>query len=178
MANYYPGCADSIVDPALSDCPVKELGDIRGIALVKKTFSFSDITNDDEWNTGIASRNIYLFPYVRGSMEVAPFEQPGFGDEPTTIDSYDFTVNTFHPDYKATWSFWNSIKKSKNFKLVYKTQTQVHETDVAVQINPMAPIAEDKKQAILWNVSFKFTQEFSPEPQDCPTDLFSRVILP
>lgn len=176
MALYYPGCEDSIVDPSLSDCPTKELGDIRGIALVKKTFSFTDISDASEWSTGIASRDIYVFPYVRGSMEQAEFEQPGFGDEPTTIDSYDFTVSSFHPDYSDTWSFWNSVNKSKNFKLVYKTQSKVHLTDGSVQINAKAPIAEDKKQAILWNVLFKFTQEFAPQPQDAPDEIFDRVI--
>lgn len=176
MAVYYPGCAESIVDPILSDCPDKELGDIRSIALVKKSFSFTDITDEAEWAAGIAARNIYVFPYVRGSKEVSEFEQPGFGDEPTTIDSYDFNVNTFHPDYANTWAFWQSVNKSKNFKLAYRTETKVHLTDGSVQINAKAPIAEDKKQAILWNVSFKFTQEFAPEPFDSPVGVFDRVI--
>lgn len=177
MALYYPGCTETIVDPALSDCPIKELGDIRSIALVKKSFSFSDITDAAEWSAGIDNGNIYVFPYVRGSMEQAENEQPGFGDEPTTIDSYEFTVNTFHPDYKVSWAFWNSINRSKNWKLVYRTQTQVHITDNAVQINAKAPIAEDKKQAVLWNVIFKFTQEFAPQPQDVPDEIFDRVTL-
>lgn len=176
MAVYYPGCADSIIDPALSDCPEKELGDIRSIALVKKSFSFTDITNEAEWHAGIAAKNIYVFPYTRGSLEQAEFEQPGFGDEPTTIDSYDFNLNSFHPDYKATWSFWNSVNRSKNFKLAYRTHTQVHLTDGAVRINAKAPVSEDKKQAVLWNVSFKFTQSFAPQPNDVPVGVFDRVI--
>lgn len=176
MAVYYPGCAEAIVDPILSDCPDKELGDIRSIALVKKTFAFTDISDEAEWAAGIASKNIYVFPYTRGSLEVAEFEQPGFGDEPTTIDSYDFTASVFHPDYSSTWAFWKSVNKSKNYKLVYRTETKVHMTDGSVQINAKPPIGEDKKQAVLWNTIFKFTQEFSPEPLDMPVGIFDRVV--
>jgi hypothetical protein len=176
MALYYPGCEDSIVDPTLSDCPTKELGDIRSIFLVRKDFTFTDISDASEWTTGINARKIYTFPYSKGSLEQAENEQPGFGDQPTTIDSYEFTLNSMHPDYVSAWPFWNSIKKSKNWKVGYRTETQVHLSDNAALINPKSPIAEDKKQAILWNVVFKFTQEFSPRPYDAPSSVFDQVI--
>jgi hypothetical protein len=176
MALYYPGCSESITYPVLSDCPTKELGDIRSIFLVKKTFAFTDITDTAEWTTGLNSGDIVVFPYAKGSLSKTPTEAPGFGDQPTTIDGYEFVLNTSHPDYKNTWTFWNSIRTSKNWKVGYRTETLVHLSDSTAQINPMAPIGEDKKAAVLWVVEFKFSQEFSPRPYDMPDGVFDRVI--
>jgi hypothetical protein len=177
MALYYPGCADSIVDPSNSDCPVKELGDIRSLFLVKNSYTFSDITNTAEWTTAIEARNVFVFPYTRGSLAQAANEQPGFGDSPTTIDSYEFTLKGFDPNYASNWPFWNSINKSKNYKAGYRTETKVHLSTNAAQINAMAPIAEgDKKAAVLWDIEFKFVQVFSPRPYDMPDGVFDRAI--
>lgn len=176
MALYYPGCTETVNDPACTDCPDKELGDIRSIFLVKKTFSFTDIQNPAEWSTGIAARNIYVFPYTRGSLAVAENEQPGFGDTLTTIESYEYTLNVMEPNYKGNWAFWDSIRTSNNWKIGWRTQTQVHISDVTAVINPKAPVAEDKKQAIFWNIVFKFIQQGLPRPSDMPTSIFDRCI--
>lgn len=176
MALYYPGCTETIIDPSNTDCPQKELGDIRSIFLVKKSYTFADITNTAEWTTAIQNRNVFTFPYTRGSLAQSPNEQPGFGDIPTTIDNYEFTLSAFDPNYIANWTFWNSINKSKNWKIGYRTETQVHLSDNAALINAMTPIAEDKKQAILWNVTFKFIQEFSPRSHNTPDGVFDRAI--
>lgn len=176
MALYYLGCSEDIVDPVLSDCPRVELGDIRSVFIVNKDFVFTDITDTAEWTTGIQNRDIFVYPYAKGSLSITPNEQPGFGDQPTTIDGYEFDLQTMHPDYAAMWPHWNSLKKTKNFKVGYRTSTQVHLSDNAAQINPTPPIGEDKKGAVLWNVGFKFSQEFAPRPYDMPAGVFDEVI--
>jgi hypothetical protein len=176
MALYYLGCAEDIIDPVLSDCPTTELGDIRSVFIVNTDFAFTDISSTAEWTAGIAARNIYVYPYAKGSLEISENEQPGFGDQPTTIEGYEFTLNTMHPDYAAMWPHWDSLKNSKNWKVGYRTQTQVHLSDGAAQINAKPPIGEDKKGAVLWNVVFKFSQRFSPRPMDKPDGVFNEVI--
>jgi hypothetical protein len=176
MALYYLGCGEDIVDPVLSDCPTTELGDIRSVFIVNTSFTFTDITSTAEWTTGINNRDIYVYPYAKGSLDIAENEQPGFGDQPTTIDGYEFTINSMHPDYAAMWPHWNSLKKTKNWKVGYRTETQVHLSDNAAQINAKPPIGEDKKGAVLWNVVFKFSQDFAPRPYDMPTGVFDEVI--
>ena len=42
-------------------------------------------------------------------------------------------------------NFWNDIKNSKNWKVGFRTETQVHLSDVVATIVPKQPIAEDKK---------------------------------
>lgn len=176
MALYYLGCGEDAVDPVLSDCSSTELGDVRSVFLVRKDFAFTDITDTAEWTTGIQNRQIYVYPYAKGSLEITENEQPGFGDQPTTIVGYEFTLNTMHPDYASMWPHWNSLKKTKNWKVGYRTETQVHLSDSSAQINAKPPIGEDKKGEVLWNVVFKFSQEFAPRPQDMPDGVFDRVI--
>ncbi len=176
MSLYYPGCIENINDPSCSDCPSKELGDVRSIFLVKKGFAFVDITNPSEWASAIQARNVYVFPYTKGSLAIAANEQPGFGDTLTTIESYEYTLSVTEPNYTGNWAFWDSIRSSNNYKIGWRTQTQVHVSDVTAVINPTAPIAEDKKQAIFWHVVFKFIQQGLPRPSDMPTSIFDKCI--
>ena len=176
MALYYPGCTETIVPPSNSDCPQKELGDIRSIAIIRKDVAMPDPTDSAAWTAGILAGTIFTFPQVKGNLEISENEQDGFGDQPTSIDGYDFTLTTFHPDYKSNWAFWNSIKSSTNWRVAYRTESQIHISDFAAQINPKAPVADGKKTAILWNVVFKFSQEGPVRPYDTPEGVFDRAI--
>jgi len=177
FAIYYPGCDEVIVDPANTDCPPKELGDIRAFALIANDFAISNPSATAEWTSGINAKKIFVFSLARGGLAIEPQEQAGFGDEDTTFDGYAFTANIFEPNYMANWPFWNSIKRRKNFRLAYVTETQVHLTDKTVSIIPMAPIAEgEKRTAIIWNIQFKWVSDIHPRPYTRPTGVFDRAI--
>lgn len=176
MAIYYPGCPESIPKPVCSDCPTKELGDVRSLFFVDKDFTFNDITLTAEWTTGINNSDIYVFPYTRGTLEVAETLEPGFGDQDETLAGYLYTLTVMEPNYKNNWAYWNSIKNSKRFKVGWRTETQVHLSDVTALIVPKAPIGEDKKAGIYWNLLIKFTQEDLPQPLDMPTGVFDQCI--
>ncbi|KKN67194.1 hypothetical protein LCGC14_0463670 [marine sediment metagenome] len=176
MSVYYPGCTTSQADPVCTDCPTKELGDVRGVFIVKNTFSFTDITDTSEWTAGLNAKDIFVFPFTRGSFESNENVQPGFGDTLETLDGYEHVLNFFEPNYKANCNFWNDIKRSKEWKVGYRTETQVHLSDNVAMFIPKAPIAEDKKQSVIWNVQAKFTQEDIPCPSDQPTGVFDRCI--
>lgn len=176
MSIYYVGCPETIPDPACSDCPVKELGDVRSLFLVKNDFSFTNISSTAEWTTGLNAKDIYVLPWTRGGLTVTPNETPGFGDTDIDIDGFNFELNVFEPNYAGNCAFWNEIKRSKNFKVGYRTETQVHESDGTAQFIPMAPIAEDKKASVLWNIVVKFSQEDIPCPSTTPTGVFDRCI--
>ena len=176
MSIYYPGCTVAIPDPVCSDCPTKELGDIRSLFFVKSDFAFPDITATAEWTTGINAKDIYVIPYTRGSLEVTENEQPGFGDQENTIDGRQFVITAFEPNYKENAAFWNQISQAKNFRVGWRTETQVHLSDNTAQIIAKAPIAEDKKQSILWNIIVKFQQESNPTPADTPAGVFDQCL--
>lgn len=176
-ALYYPGCDESVTDPSNSDCPTKELGDIRGYAFIHKDFTFADPTSTAEWTTGINARDIYVFNLGRGGLDITPNEQPGFGDEDTTVDGMEFLATIYDPQYKANWGFWDTIFRSKVYKFAYVTETQVHISENSVSIVPTAPIAEgEKKQAILWRIQIKWNQDANPQPYDAPSGVFDKAI--
>jgi len=176
MSVYYPGCNTTIPDPTCSDCPTKELGGVRSLWLQKDTFAFSDITDVAEWQAAINNKDVYVFPKTRGSMEQAETESPGFGDQSTNVDGYDFTINAFEPNFTENIDFWNAIKKSNNYKVGYRTETKVFLSDDACGIIPKAPVGEDIKMAVVWNLVFKFSQEDYPTASDIPVTVFDRCV--
>lgn len=176
MSVYYPGCTSSQAQHQCTDCPPKELGDIRSYGFVKSDFSFTDISATAEWTAGLIAGDIYIVTYSRGTLEITPDLQPGFGDTVEELGGYDFVANVFDPNYKANCNFYNDIKRSKEWKFFYRTETQIHLTDSIVTIIPKAPISDDKKASVIWNTEVKFTQEDIPCPSDIPTGVFDVCI--
>jgi len=175
MSIYYPGCAD-IIPPSCSDCPEKEGAGIRSIFFQKKSYSFTDITDPDEWQTAICSKDVYVFPYTRGTLEIAEQLAAGFGNTSQDLDAYEFTLNVFEPNFLDNCNFWNTIKKSKDFLVGYRTESKIYVSDNEALIVPKAPIAEDLKAKVIWNIIIKFTQEDIPCPVDMPVGTFDRCI--
>lgn len=176
MSVYYPGCTTTQADPICTDCPTKELGDVRSVFFVRNTFTFTDITDTAEWTTGLNAKDIFVLPFTRGTFESTPNLQEGFGDVVETLDGYDHDLNYFEPNYKANCNFYNDIKRSKEWKVGYRTETQVHLSDVVATIIPKAPIVEGKTTSVIWSVQVKFSQEDIPCPSDQPTGVFDRCI--
>lgn len=176
MALYYPGCSTTIQDPVCSDCPDKELGDIRSLALVKEGFTFTDITDQSEWNTGIVAGDIYIIPYTRGGLEVAPNETEGYGDVESEIEGYAYTLTAMEPNLNDV-NFWNTIKDRKDFRVVYRTETKVWEATENASIAPTIPITSgDKKSRVVINVVFKWSQEDMIVPYANPTGIFEQCL--
>lgn len=176
MSLYYPGCPTSQADPVCSDCPTKELGDIRSFGFVRTTFAFTDISDAAEWQIGINAKDIFVFPFGRGTLEMNENLQPGFGDQIETLDGYEFVATVSEPNYKDNCDFWNDIKRSKEWKFFYRTETQVHLADSIATIIPKAPIADDKKQSVIWTAIVKFSQEDIPCPSNVPVGTFTECI--
>ena len=86
MSVYYPGCITTQTDHICTDCPPKELGDIRSFFVVKSDFTFIDITDTAEWTVGLNARDIYVITYSRGTLEINETLQPGFGDTVEELD--------------------------------------------------------------------------------------------
>ena len=83
-------------------------------------------------------------------MEPTPNLQLGFGDTVEELDGYDFKASVFEPNYKANCNFWNEIKRSKEWKFFYKTETQVHLTDSILTIVQLTFITDDRKVGVIF----------------------------
>lgn len=178
MAVYYPGCPEVQVAPTCSDCPPKENGDIRSVFIVEEDFTFVDITDTSEWTTAIMAKDVYVFPYTRGSLEMTPTETPGFGDRETELDGYSFVLNFMDPQYLGDAQFWDGIKNSKRWRAGYRTETLVHLASVNGTIIPTQPVAEDKKSAVNWAVKIMWSQDNVIIPNTTPTGVFDQCIQP
>lgn len=178
MAVYYPGCPEVLVAPSCSDCPPKENGDVRSIALIEKDFTFVDITDPAEWTAGIMSKEIYLFPYTSGTFDQTETTTPGFGDRDIELDGYQNVLTIMEPQYKANAQFWDGIKNSKRWKAYYRTETLGHLSSVTATIVPKAPVAGDKKSAVNWNIIITWSQDNLLIPTDIPSGIFDQCVQP
>lgn len=176
MSVYYTICTTSQADHVCDPCPPKELGDIRSYFFVKSSFTFTDISDPAEWTVGLNDRDIYIIAFSRGTFTSAENLQPGFGDSAEELDGYDHEGIVFDPNYAANCNFYNDIKRSKEWKWGYRTETKVHLSDVIATVIPKAPIQEGKVTSVIWEVTVKFTQEDIPCPFDIPPGVFDQCI--
>lgn len=175
---YYPGCAITIPDPACSDCPTKENGRVRHLALKKVSYTFVDITNPVEWQTALTARNVYIFAYTKGTYSMTPNESPSFGNVENQLDSYSNVLELMEPNFAINRNFWNSIKGALNFVPIWGSASKIYEGTVPATIIPSFKIEDDVKSIINWNLKIEWTEANLPTIYDAPTGTFDRCIEP
>lgn len=176
---YYPGCEDQWVDYYCSQCEPKEGARIRSSAFIRKDYfaTMTDLSNPAQWNDGIDQKKIVVIPFTNGTFDGgAEVEGPGFGDQETELIGYNFTAVFNAPNYKNNGDFWNNMKRSNNWVYVYKTESQVHASDVTVSIIPKNPVEDATTGRVTWNVTVKWANEDVPVPVDEPAGIFDQCI--
>lgn len=170
-------CDNEIIDPQQDPCLTEmEHGRIRSVAYVHS--SIVDLikaspTNKQAWDAQIAQGKIYIIPEVIGSYDGgAAVEAPGYGDEATRTTGYNFSANFRDPNYKGNCGFYNTIKKSKNWHLAFRTENLTRITDKPVSIQPKDPITEDLTAEVVWDVTNKWTQTDHSCPFTTPEGVF------
>src|ERR1043165_2054271 len=126
MVGYYPGgCDVSIPVHACDPCEDREYGRIRSAGFIHKDFSFTDPTNELEWQTGINERKILVIPATNGEMS-EPSEKtgPGYGDTTETLTGFDFTAKYADPNFKSNCDFYTSLVGNRNFLFFFRTSSQ------------------------------------------------------
>jgi hypothetical protein len=171
---YYPTSCDSAVpDHVCSNCDDIEHGRVRSIAFIKKSFSFTDPTNPAEWRNGITNKDIIIIPDVNGTFDGgSEQEADGYGDQQTKIVGYNFVLNYKDPSYKGNADFYNGIKKSLNYEVAYRTETQVHFSGATVEVVPKNPVTANTTDEVTWDVTVKWSAGDSPKPYDAPLGTF------
>ncbi len=178
MSIYYPGCSLTIPDPVCSDCPEKELGRVRSIFLQKVDYTFVDYTNPLEWQAAILAKNVYVFPYTKGTFTMTETLTQSFGNVEEDLDSFENVLACMEPNFAANYSFWNAMRKAHNFKVGWRTETKIYVSDVPATIIPKFKVEDDLKSKVIWDLGFKFTQENIPQIIDMPVGTFDRCIAP
>lgn len=171
---YYPSDCDSQVpDHLCSDCDATEFGRVRSVAFIRKDFSFTDPTNPVEWANGIANKQIIIIPEVNGTFDGGKATTgDGYGDQVTKLLGYTFTLEYKDPNYAANAAFYNGILKSRNYRVAYKTETQVHLSVSTVQVIPTNPVTNKTTDEVVYDVQVLWADEFLPVPEDAPESIF------
>lgn len=174
-AYYYDNCA-TLPPIVCNNCQTKELGRVRSVWFQRSDFAFTDITDPAEWNDAICNQDIYVFPNTRGSLEMAETMEQGFGDTEESLSSYTFTLNLMERTYPENCDFWNAIKKSNQFLVGWRTSSKVYLSSVTAVVVPKAPVADNLKESVLWNVIVKFTQANIPCAITMPNGVFDTCL--
>jgi hypothetical protein len=174
MSIYYPsGCDDDLLEHNCDPCPAGEHGRVRGVAFVKKTFDFTDITDPTEWEAGIAAGDIVIIPETNGTYDGGtPQFGPGYGDTPERYLGSEFKVNYRDPNYIGNCDFYNKIRKSRNWKIAYLSETQIRLSTGTATVFGKDAIADDLNSEIVWEVEAKFKQTDTSCPSDIPDGIF------
>lgn len=179
MAIYYPsGCDDEIPAHVCDPCGEIEGGRVRSVAFIKTSFEFTDPTDPTEWQEGFASGDIILIPDTRGNYDGgAEVEGQGFGDQVTRLTGYNHQLQYQDPNYAPNWTFYDLVKRTRGYKVAFRTATKIHLVNATVQVIPKNPVQEDPNTDVLWDVLVKWASLSSPRPYDVPPGIFDSCVV-
>lgn len=171
----YTPC-DALPDHTANLCDSGELGRIRSVAIIANDFTFSDPTNPTEWTDGEAAGKIIILPETSGTYDGGkPKEGPGYGDAENTYMSMEHTVKFKDPTFKDNILFYNTLRKSRGYRMAFRTNSLVHIVESPVNFRPTNPVAEGTDTTVVWDIEAKWTSPDTPLAYDLPTGIFDAV---
>ena len=176
---YYPSsCDEDIPAHSCSDCPDnQEHGRIRGVAYIHKSYTFADPTDPTEWQSAIAAGKVIIIPKTNGSYDGGtPIEGPGYGDQESTNLGSRFSAVYKDPNYAGNVTFYNVLKRSRNWKFCYLTETKLRITRKTVTVFPKDPVQDDITSLVEWEVTVKWMDTQFGEAFDIPDGIFECFI--
>lgn len=176
---YYPAaCSEETVGHNCDPCEDKEHGRIRSVAFIHKSYTFADPTSPTEWSDAIAAGHIIIIPQTNGSYDGgAPKEGPGYGDSPSVYLGSDFSAKFKDPNYASNCAFYNGLKRSRNYKFAYVTETKVHIAGKTCVVLPKNPVADDLTSIVEWDVEVKWQDSDFACPYAIPEGIFDECFL-
>lgn len=179
FAIYYPtGCEVEEVAHQCDECADVENGRIRSVAFIASDFEFTNPSNAQEWIDGMEAGDIIVIPATNGVFDGGvPNMGQGYGDQEEKYLNSTFTLTYKDPNYKLNCDFYEAKKRSSRWKIAYRTSTLVHISDATASFSPKAPVADDMKSEVVWEVESKWTSSNFPCPYDTPDGVFDCVIL-
>lgn len=175
---YQNNCDNNIPGVDCDPCSDKEKARVRSTGFLHKSFAFTDPTDNAEYEQAVLDGKLYILPRTAGKITPEPIMEKGYGDEEEVLVGYKYKAEIEEPNYKGNALFWNSIKNSKNFKAIFRTETQVHISDTVVSIKPKAPVEDDINKNIVWMIEITWTQEDLLLPHDAPQGIFDDCFQP
>ncbi len=182
--NYYPTdeCDDIQEQYNCINCDeLIEHARVRHAGAVKKSYLptlLADVTNPAVWAAGIASGDIDLIPDVIGTWNGGePKEAPGFGDQTTSIETYEHEVNFKDQRFKTNSAFYGKLGKSKDRVFFFVTESLIFFSTKPASYLPKSPAGEDLTGKILWEVKVKWVEGDVLIPHDRVDEILSCAFI-
>lgn len=162
--SYYPSdCDIDEVAYACANCDeLVEHGRVRHAGSVKKDYIatlLADPLNPILWGAGILQGKIDLMPDVLGTWNGGvPKEGTGYGDQTSTIISFEHEVNFKDQRFKSNSAFYNRLAKSKDRIFFFVTETLVFFSTKAASFLPSSPVTENLEDKINFDVKVKWLE--------------------
>ena len=159
---YY--CAD-ITENNCSVCDI-ELGRVRKLALVQSSFFqqlIDDITNVTLWDLGRTLGKIFVYPEVQGEFDGGnPVTVRGFASNEDIEVAKQYTIELREPNYIGNREHFNDINGSRQFYAIWATETLMYASTRPIYLSVKAPVSNDLKNEIVWQMTLKWTSQELP----------------
>lgn len=161
---YYTDNCAVIPNPYCGQCPVVENARIQGIWFQKTSYVFTDITNPAEWQTAMAAGNVYVFPYTHGSLDVSKQTDTGFGNVPTVLTNYLYTLKVMDDRADLNVPFWNAITNNFGFYVGYHTSNWIWLSHASASVSVTLPVVDDLNKMVVIDADIEWQQNFAISP--------------
>jgi hypothetical protein len=162
---YYPSACSEIPENDCTVC-VTELARVRKCAIIHKSIIsdiLADIENINVWDIGRSIGKIFVYPETQGEYDGGvPITVRGFMSAEETVMANQFSATIKEPNYIGNRNHWNALFGNRNFYLVFCSETIMRVSTKPVTIIPIAPIANDLKQEVVWGFTAKWTDDQFP----------------
>jgi hypothetical protein len=159
---YY--CAD-ITENNCSVCDT-ELGRVRKLALVHSSFYqqlIGDITNISLWDLGRTLGKVFVYPEVQGEFDGGvPVMVRGFASNEDIEVAKQYSLDLREPNYIGNREHFNEINGSRQFYAIWASETLMYVSTRPVYVSVKAPIANDLKTEVVWQIAIKYTAQELP----------------
>lgn len=184
MSNYYPSsnCGGvAIPDYTCNPCVTPEFGRIRSVALVASSYVATLQANPSSnalWATGLDTGVVYPIFRTQGTYDGGTTaSNPGFGDSATQNGNTTHILTYRDPNYAENCDFYNAIRNSTSYHLVYRTENYIHFSGSPVTLNPRNPVQDDVNSYVVWEVACTWTNPDSPCPVTGPSTFFESCVV-
>lgn len=174
MANEF--CDTPLSDFVTLDCGT-EAGRVVGVAAIKTSYTFLDITDPTEWTSAIASEDVKIIGKTKGSYaggEVT--EIAGFGKQDVNQTGAKHEMVFSVQGIEDNGAFINELNVQRDYRVAFVTSGDLLlEVDVPCNFFGKIVVEEDLDSDAMFTVSVKWSKLANPTVTLAPLGIFPEV---
>lgn len=169
--NYAAGCDEALGTHFCDPCPEQEGARVSSV-IVSDDFDMTDPEELAEYQAAIQAGTMRLIPDVRGSFDGGtPEYGKGYGRVSEVYKRSKFKLTFFDPNLKQNWSFYDGLKRARDKRIYFVTETLIWIATVPASWFAKPVITEETTDIIDWQVDVTWDAGSCPRPYDLPDGL-------